>query len=422
MEISRDTTVPYDSNDDAGMQTSERDGTARGVHGDANGLGSCQNNGRFAQETSMWVGDLDGYMDEDFLRKAVNSCGWGNQIARIKVVTRNHGTRTHAGYAFFDCVSEEAARTIMETGNGTPIPGTTRIWRLNLGKEGPQRSGIEANVYVGDVAPSVTDFALMQLFKAKYPSVRHAKVVCDDNGNPKGYAFVRFGSAQESERAVSEMDGFELEGKKVHLNLANRPKPSRGERRNASNYGSSRGGGAGGSGKRPRNPIAPEDPNNTTLFLGGTGPYLQEADLWREFSAFGELIAVRLPVQRKGFAFVRFRTRESAMTAKNALSGQHVASLNNAKPIRIEWATEQIEPQVNPMQYQFALPAMYGFMPAATQLTGFPAQAQLLPSYPYQYISSNTQAPAAKRQAPNERTMEGENGQGEYSPSRIVNS
>mmetsp|Transcript_19145 Transcript_19145/g.76718 ORF Transcript_19145/g.76718 Transcript_19145/m.76718 type:complete len:96 (-) Transcript_19145:993-1280(-) len=86
MEISRDTTVPYDSNDDAGMQTSERDGTARGVHGDANGLGSCQNNGRFAQETSMWVGDLDGYMDEDFLRKAVNSCGWGNQIARIKVV------------------------------------------------------------------------------------------------------------------------------------------------------------------------------------------------------------------------------------------------------------------------------------------------------------------------------------------------
>mmetsp|Transcript_19148 Transcript_19148/g.76725 ORF Transcript_19148/g.76725 Transcript_19148/m.76725 type:complete len:111 (-) Transcript_19148:106-438(-) len=110
------------------------------------------------------------------------------------------------------------------------------------------------------------------------------------------------------------------------------------------------------------------------------------------------------------------------MTAKNALSGQHVASLNNAKPIRIEWATEQIEPQVNPMQYQFALPAMYGFMPAATQLTGFPAQAQLLPSYPYQYISSNTQAPAAKRQAPNERTMEGENGQGEYSPSRIVNS
>lgn len=56
----------------------------------------------------------------------------------------------------------------METGNGTPIPGTTRIWRLNLGKEGPQRSGIEANVYVGDVAPGVTDYALMQLFKAKW--------------------------------------------------------------------------------------------------------------------------------------------------------------------------------------------------------------------------------------------------------------
>lgn len=82
-------------------------------------------------------------------------------------VTRNHPTRTHAGYGFFDCVSEEAAKRIMENLNGMPIPGSTRIWRLNLGKEGPQKSGIEANVYVGDVAPGVTDYDLMQLFKAK---------------------------------------------------------------------------------------------------------------------------------------------------------------------------------------------------------------------------------------------------------------
>lgn len=205
--------------------------------------------------------------------------------------------------------------------------------------------------------------------------MRHAKVVCDDSGNPKGYAFVRFGSAQESERAVQEMDGFELDGRKIHLNLANRQKPSRGDRRSQPygppQYGSQRGVRVchksdikrsspndlpnpvtvcftlssqlqAGGGKRPRNPISPDDPNNTTLFIGGTGPYLQEDALWREFSLYGELIAVRLPATRRGFAFVRFRSREAATNAKNALSGQQVPSLNNLKAIRIEWATEQV--------------------------------------------------------------------------------
>eukprot|EP00173_Palmaria_palmata_P000866 Plantae.Rhodophyta-Palmaria_palmata.ctg14451.p1 GENE.Plantae.Rhodophyta-Palmaria_palmata.ctg14451~~Plantae.Rhodophyta-Palmaria_palmata.ctg14451.p1 ORF type:complete len:198 (+),score=23.62 Plantae.Rhodophyta-Palmaria_palmata.ctg14451:1-594(+) len=88
--------------------------------------------------------------------------------------------------------------------------------------------------------------------------------------------------------------------------------------------------------------MAPDDPNNTTLFIGGTGPHVTEDILWREFSIFGELDAVRVPVNKTGFAFVRFKTRETALAAKDDLSGTHFISLNQHKPVRLEWAAEQL--------------------------------------------------------------------------------
>eukprot|EP00173_Palmaria_palmata_P004813 Plantae.Rhodophyta-Palmaria_palmata.ctg7337.p1 GENE.Plantae.Rhodophyta-Palmaria_palmata.ctg7337~~Plantae.Rhodophyta-Palmaria_palmata.ctg7337.p1 ORF type:complete len:231 (-),score=21.69 Plantae.Rhodophyta-Palmaria_palmata.ctg7337:129-743(-) len=101
--------------------------------------------------------------------------------------------------------------------------------------------------------------------------------------------------------------------------------------------------------KRPRQTMAPDDPNNTTLFIGGTGPHVTEDVLWREFSIFGELDAVRVPVNKTGFAFVRFKARETAQAAKDGLSGTHFISLNQHKPVRLEWAAEQLAINTPPL-------------------------------------------------------------------------
>jgi hypothetical protein len=320
---------------------------------------------------SIWAGDLDSYMDETFLRNAVAACGWANDITRIKVV-RDRYNGMHAGYGFLDAASPDAAARVLATGSGMPIPGTNRCWRLNLGRNaqggqgqgggvGPA-GGAETNVYVGDLEPSVSDFELMSAFRPRFPSTRHAKVVCNDFGQSRGFGFVRFANAMEAERAVQEMNGFEFHGKPIRLSPANgRPKgggqggqggrgfqgPNGGIQHLGGQGLAPGGGGFGGhdphhTSKRPRQTMAPDDPNNTTLFIGGTGTHVTEDILWREFAIFGELEAVRVPVNKTGFAFVRFKTREAAQRAKDDISGTHFISLNTHKPVRLEWASEQL--------------------------------------------------------------------------------
>lgn len=322
-------------------------------------------NPRTGNSVSIWAGDLDAYMDETFLRQAVTASGWGQDITRIKVV-RDHYSGIHAGYGFLDASSPEAAERVIQTGSGMPIPGTNRCWRLNMGRNAAAASsvashGTESNVYIGNLEASVTDYELMTAFRPRYSSVRHAKVVCNEFGQSKGYGFVRFGNPIDAERAVAEMQGFLFHQKPVRLS------PAAGRMRNngasssgssGTSHGQSHGHGSNrtlghfshqgapmhglATHKRPRQLMSPDDPNNTTLFIGGTAAHISEELLWREFITFGDLEAVRVPHNKTGFVFVRFRTRESALRAKEEVSRTHFVSLNPVKPVRVEWASEQI--------------------------------------------------------------------------------
>ena len=333
------------------------------------GPSSSPNNSRPSNAISIWAGDLDAYMDETFLRQAVAASGWGNDITRIKVV-RDHYSGAHAGYGFLDAASPDAAQRVITTGSGMPIPGTNRCWRLNMGRNAavnaPSSAGAEINIYVGNLEPSVTDYQLMTAFRPRYASVRHAKVVCNEYGQSRGFGFVRFANPQDAERAVNEMQGFEFNQKPIRLSPANgRARSGRGgggggggggghhhgggygHHGGGAGHGHHHGGGHGHHGapptnKRPRQLMSPDDPNNTTIFIGGTGSHITDELLWREFHTFGELDGVRVPVNKTGFAFVRFKTRECAQRAKDELSGTHITSLNPHKPVNIEWASEQI--------------------------------------------------------------------------------
>lgn len=336
---------------------------------------SSPNNSRASNPTiSIWAGDLDAYMDENFLRQAVTASGWGPDITRIKVV-RDHYSGMHAGYGFLDAASPEAAQRVIACGSGMPIPGTNRCWRLNMGRNAAvnANAGTEINIYVGNLEPSVTDFQLMTAFRPRYGSVRHAKVVCNEYGQSRGYGFVRFANAHDAERAVNEMQGFEFNSKPIRLSHAtgrSRAPSSRAPSQHAFNQQHSHhthqqhhpphpaSAHGPSTNKRPRQLMAPDDPTNTTIFIGGTAPHITEELLWREFSSFGELDGVRVPVNKTGFAFVRFKTRQAAQRAKDTLSGSHVPPLNPHKPIRVEWASERIPVSKPPALVNASMPVM----------------------------------------------------------------
>lgn len=99
---------------------------------------------------------------------------------------------------------------------------------------------------------------------------------------------------------------------------------------------------SGSSSKRAREQSTPSDPNNSTLFIGGIASFVTEEVLRREFSAFGVVEGVKLPHNKTGFGFVRFKSRAAAERAKKEISGNHYASLNPNKAVRLEWASEQV--------------------------------------------------------------------------------
>ncbi|KAA8493603.1 Polyadenylate-binding protein RBP47C' [Porphyridium purpureum] len=293
-------------------------------------------------QVSIWVGDLDPYMDERFLTNAVASAGWTEHVQRVKVIRRSSGA--HAGYGFLVVHSMEAAQHIIQFGNGLPIAMT------NLAGDAAGRGGwqpaTEANLYVGDLDPAVSDYELLNYFRARFASVRHAKVMCDEVGQSRGYGFIRFSSMADAQEAVKLFNGTMIRGRPIRVNLAHR---SSGGQSNDSRGG---GGGNVNGGTHPNGPKRRRDQGSvpsgvtdesiTTLFVGGTIPSIQEGTLWEEFSAHGTVQAVKLPISKTGFAFVRFATRADAESAKNALNMSSVPSINPHRAIRVEWAAEQL--------------------------------------------------------------------------------
>ena len=101
-------------------------------------------------------------------------------------------------------------------------------------------------LYVGNLAYSVGDSELQQIFEA-HGAVQSAQVIMDrDTGRSKGFGFVEMGSDQEAQAAISALNGKEVEGRALTVNEA-RPKTEGGGRGGG---GGGRGGYGGGGGSR----------------------------------------------------------------------------------------------------------------------------------------------------------------------------
>ena len=98
-------------------------------------------------------------------------------------------------------------------------------------------------LYVGNLAYSVTDGTLEQMFAA-HGSVQSAQVIMDrDTGRSKGFGFVEMGSDQEAQAAITALNGQQVDGRNLTVNEA-KPREDRGSR-GRSGYG-------GGGGRRDR--------------------------------------------------------------------------------------------------------------------------------------------------------------------------
>jgi RNA recognition motif-containing protein len=154
-----------------------------------------------ASMRTLWMGDLAYWMDESLLYTLFANTG---ELISAKVI-RNKLNGQSEGYGFLEFRTHEGAEAVLRTYNGQPMPNTDQVFRLNwaafgVGKGNPEGDGpcfilckaprsqacsssltaphtaADYSIFVGDLAPDVTDFLLQEHFRQFFPSVRSAKV------------------------------------------------------------------------------------------------------------------------------------------------------------------------------------------------------------------------------------------------------
>lgn len=100
------------------------------------------------------------------------------------------------------------------------------------------------NIYVGNLAYSVTEAELRSLFE-QHGEVSSANLIIDKfTGQSKGFGFVEMPQKEQADAAIAEANGADLGGRRITVNEA-KPREDRGPRG---------GGGGGGGGRGPRKP------------------------------------------------------------------------------------------------------------------------------------------------------------------------
>ncbi|KAM9881559.1 RNA recognition domain-containing protein [Verticillium dahliae] len=308
-------------------------------------------------KTTLWMGELEPWMDENFI-KGVFATATGEQV-NVKVIRDK--SSGNAGYCFVEFNSTDAASKALAL-NGTPVPNSARMFKLNWASGGGINDrrddrGPEFSIFVGDLGPEVNEFVLVSLFQARFPSCKSAKIMTDAvTGQSRGYGFVRFTDEQDQQRALVEMQGVYCGNRPMRISTAT-PK-----NRNHGPYGAQQGHQMPPA-MHPHQPqafygvppgpqfnqgygAAPQfqqqqmnqftDPNNTTVFVGGLSGYVTEDELRSFFQGFGEITYVKIP-PGKGCGFVQFVHRHAAEMAINQMQGYPIGNSR----VRLSWGRSQ---------------------------------------------------------------------------------
>jgi len=105
-------------------------------------------------------------------------------------------------------------------------------------------------LYVGNLAFSMTDDSLMQLFIGKGYKVGSARIITDrETGRSRGFGFVELGPEDDATKAIGEFNGLDIEGRALQVNEA-RPQEFRGGGDRSGGGGRGYSGGRSGRGGR----------------------------------------------------------------------------------------------------------------------------------------------------------------------------
>merc|ERR1719362_1944089 len=194
------------------------------------------------------------------------------------------------------------------------------------------------HIFVGDLSPEIETQTLRDAF-APFGEISDCRVVRDPQTlKSKGYGFVSFTKKVEAENAIALMNGQWLGSRSIRTNWATRKPPSS---RNDANS----------------KPLTFDEvynqssPTNCTVYCGGIASGLSEELLQKTFSHFGSIQEIRI-FKDKGYAFIRFSTKESAAHAIVAVHNTDVVG----HTVKCSWGKSQGIPITYPPTVNWPCP------------------------------------------------------------------
>jgi hypothetical protein len=94
-------------------------------------------------------------------------------------------------------------------------PGIT----LSTGEQGVSEMG--NRIYVGNLPFSADESTVKSLFEQNDRSVTEVKLITDrDTGRPRGFGFVEMANSEDADKAISELNGYTMDGRALTVNEA----------------------------------------------------------------------------------------------------------------------------------------------------------------------------------------------------------
>ncbi|KAJ2942099.1 hypothetical protein O0L34_g628 [Tuta absoluta] len=348
---------------------------------------------------TLYVGNLDASVTEDFL------CALFGQIGEVKgcKIIREPGNDP---YAFLEFTNHTAAATALAAMNKRVfLDKEMKVnWATSPGNQPKTDTSNHHHIFVGDLSPEIETHILRDAF-APFGEISNCRIVRDPQTlKSKGYAFVSFVKMADAEAAIQAMNGQWLGSRSIRTNWSTRKPPA-----NRPNEGAP-------SSKRAKQPTFDEvynqsSPTNTTVYCGGfTSNVITEELMQNTFSQFGQIQDIRV-FRDKGYAFIRFTTKEAAAHAIEAVHNTEISG----HTVKCFWGKENggggdnqstnntpaPAPPTGQMgqQTQYPYPYQQGGMGYWYAQQGYPAaiQGYMAPGYYQQYAAaySNPQAAAA---------------------------
>ncbi|NXX77562.1 NUCL protein, partial [Urocolius indicus] len=269
---------------------------------------SMKENKKERDARTLFVKNLPYRVTEDELREVFENA------VEVRIVMNKEGSSK--GMAYIEFKTEADANKALEEKKGTEIDGRTLVIDFTGEKshQDHQKGGGEREsktLIVNNLSYAASEETLQELFK-KASSI---KMPQNNQGRPKGYAFVEFPTTEDAKEALNSCNNTEIEGRAIRLEFS-----SPGWQKGNTN---ARGG---------------FNQQSKTLFVRGLSEDTTEETLRESFegSISARIVTDRDTGSSKGFGFVDFSSPEDAKAAKEAMEDGEIDGnkviLDFAKP------------------------------------------------------------------------------------------